>query len=525
MKKNKVDYVIGKLRKKIWINRIQKDMTCTFSIGATGVFVWVLTGHILPIVYLLKKIVFFIAVMLPLGIIVGLCSRPSLRYTILVGDGLGLQNRLSTYMEYRNEEDSIIEVFKEEVEEALDEKDIVKDYKICFPWKIVMLGFFILVLSLGLYFLPSRGREDAQKRETIHQDLMEESKKLEEARKEIEEDLSENHDKVQEPEYKILLSLQNLEKKLNRSYDYQHAAAYIADTQKKVMSYNEEIEKKNRERYAGIFNGIDEEHKSLKSAIAANDIDKACEILKKEDFTVEDKKKIRENIEKIKKGFDEEQNEYKDSLTNEIKTALEEEKMGEKLSELLQRHHTIKKEFQIAEQTTIKLQSMKERVMDKSSTDGFKSFDGSEKGTDFARGENESTENGEASNANADELALGNEGNKSMGDANGLGGGSGKAYGSSDEAKEGKVEKQELATRLGVEAGETSYVQSTWQETGEIINKKADQVVSIEGESQELDRLYKNFKEEGMEYVLKQEIPLEYKELVIHYFDTLYGGK
>ncbi len=269
---------------------------------------------------------------------------------------------------------------------------------------------------------------------------------------------------------------------------------------------------------------MEENHQILKQAVDNDDMSRVFNILKDKHFTIEEKKKILENIESIKSRFSD--NEYINSITNKMKIALEKENTGKILADILKEEYYRKKELDIAQRTIIKLQNMKERLMDKASIDGFKSFDGDKKSADFERGgESELSRDGELSNINSEEFAMGSQANKLMGNADGLGGGSRETNGNSEKVKNGEILKEDTATRLEIENKNISYIRGSFQETGEIIDKKVRQAVGDIGELEELHRFYSSFKEEGINYVLKQGVPLEYRQLVINYFDRLIGGK
>ncbi|KGG81042.1 hypothetical protein Y919_02995 [Caloranaerobacter azorensis H53214] len=524
MNKSRIDYVMKRLRRKIWINRIQQYMAYAFCIGATGMLILIIIGHAYPIVYLLKKAVNLVLTIVLLGILTGLLHRPSLKYTAYVGDELGFENRLTTYMEYREIQDSVVEAFRYEVEEALEQRDIVDEYSFYFPWKIVIIGFFILILSAGLYFIPSNGMRIAEQREEIHKELKEESKKVEQTIKELKQNLVKDDIKSRKFMYKITSSLQELEKRLNKSFDYKEAAFHVSNVQNEIKKCCRDTNKEYERWYTGIFNGVEENHQILKQAVDNDDMSRVFNILKDKHFTIEEKKKILENIESIKSRFSD--NEYINSITNKMKIALEKENTGKILADILKEEYYRKKELDIAQRTIIKLQNMKERLMDKASIDGFKSFDGDKKSADFERGgESELSRDGELSNINSEEFAMGSQANKLMGNADGLGGGSRETNGNSEKVKNGEILKEDTATRLEIENKNISYIRGSFQETGEIIDKKVRQAVGDIGELEELHRFYSSFKEEGINYVLKQGVPLEYRQLVINYFDRLIGGK
>ncbi|MCT4592891.1 MAG: hypothetical protein N4A57_01245 [Anaeromicrobium sp.] len=517
MKKNKIDIILSKLRRKIWIGNILKSLINGVLISSIGFLFITIVAHITPIVYVFNKAFILITSIIILGIIVGVLRRPSIVKTALIGDKLGLKERLETYLEFKDKDSFICEMFIEEAEDSLENFNVLKKYKLNIQWKKVLISSLVCALSVGIYFVPSLSMNKAIEKEHINKELKEEGKNVSELKKNIEEDedIGEDHKK------EILLSLDDLEKKLNKSFDYNEAALQVSDMEKKLKKINNEMTRSNMKSIAGIFNGLDNEYVPLEEMFQTGDLD-SFNALKDKKFTTKEQETISENIKKMEK-LNKNYNSKEKEMLNEIKTALEDKKLtSDKLEDIIENND--KKIDKFAKDTETKLKSMKERLLAKGN-EGFKGLGGEEKGSDFAKGQNDDYENGEINNKKSEEMAIGNGGNKSIKSSSGVGG-SGIGGDSEDTIpKEGEVDKKDEATRLGEDGTNISNVEGNWHNEGNITNKYSENVIEVKGEFKSMDHMYNTFKKEGMDYISKQEIPLEHRQLVIEYFNKLNRGQ
>ncbi|MBF8982524.1 spore cortex biosynthesis protein YabQ [Lutibacter sp. B2] len=520
MKKNKIDIILNKLRRKIWISNIVKSLIDVLFIASIGFLCFIIIAHITPVVYVFNKGLILITYMIILGFIVGVLRRPSIVKTALVGDKLGLKQRLETYLEYKNCDVFICEIFKEETEDTLDNFNLLKKYKFNIQWKKVLISCVVCVLSVGIYFIPSLSMDKAIEKQDINKELKEEAKNISELKKNIgqdeeDENISENYKK------EILLSLDNLEKKLNKSFDYNEGALQVSDMEKKLKKMNSKNTSEDMKCIAGIFDGLDNEENLQKEMFSYKNVN-TYNKLNNEEFTDKEQERISENIKTMQKSS-KNYNDKQKELLNKIKTTTEDKNLsGNKLQELIKKDNKKMEKFEKDAQT--KLTSMKERLLAKGN-EGFKSLGGEEKGADFAKGENDDHKNGEINNEKSDQMAIGDDGNQRIKSSSGVGGSGIGGDSEDDVAKEGKVDKNNKVTRLGEDGNNRSNVKGNWQNEGSITNKYSEDVILVNGEFKSMDSMYNIFKKEGMEYISKQEIPLEHRQLVIEYFDKLNRGQ
>jgi hypothetical protein len=399
--------------------------------------------------------------------------------------------------------------------------DLVKEYKIKLSFKRIFISFVFCILAIGIYFIPSASMKVAKNQEMIHKELKEEAEKIHELKEKIKNDL-EDEDLNIEREEEILLTLEKTEEKLKHSFNYDEGAVDITDAQKKIKEMHRENLEKELKSLAGVFDGVGQEE-SIKEAFASGNVDQINQQLKNQVFSKEEQKKIIENMYEIEKSLGREESKKKD-LLNKMKTTIEEEPTGERIAKGLKDLQETKKLKKLAEEVESKLSSMKERLLAKGD-DGFKGISGEEKAHDFAKGENEDTQNGEMTHQKGNEIAQGDKGSQHMENANGLGGSNHTDFENENATEKlGKVERQENATRLGKGKEEASFVKASWQKEGKFTDQESDQAMAQKGEDEALNALYGKFQKQGMEYIKTQQIPLSRRELVLAYFNKLNGG-
>lgn len=506
--KDKIYITLKKLRNKIWVNNIIGCLINSLLIYSLIILGFTIIIYVIPIVYFIKKSIIIGAILLGLGIIRGIIKRPSIKNTALIGDKMGLKDRLITYIEYKNNDDSIINLFKNDLKETLDSFNVIKNYKIHIKFKRIIISLLVIVLSLGIYFVPSNNKDIAIEKQNINKDIKQEAQNVADIKKEIKEKLDkENLDK--KDKQILLSSLDNLEKKLNKADDYNQGSIDINEAQSELNEINESY----MNDVSSVFEGVKQGNNSLETAIDSGNIDRIKQALMDEEFNQQEKNKMIDNIDKI-------QNSTNSEALNKIKDCLKKgDSSGKDIADILNKD---KKKLKIAKKAHMKLESMKERMLSKEG-EGFKSF-GDKKGSDFVNGDNDELDNGENGFEKPSEMVMGNAGNKKMANSNGVGGNVDSTSDSNKQSKEGHIKRNEESTRLKDNGNEISSVSGVTGEDGIINNKYSDNVSEIKGDYKSLDTIEKEFSKEGMDYIFKQDIPLEDRDLVTEYFKKLNGG-
>ena len=508
--------VLKKMRRKLWLQNILHWLVNGLLTAAGLVFLLMVAVHWYPVIYVQAKMLYAVTVIITASLFIGLLLRPSLKEAAVVGDSTGLEERLITFWEYRGADSPLIKMLEEEVEDTILRVDPVSRYRLKIKGKKLLISAIVFVLAMGIYFLPSETRQVAEKREEVNRQIEKEADKLNKLQQELASQMPGGEDKKE-----LLTTLAELERRLNRSQDYERAAAEVAAAQKDLVQPVGKPTAQDMRTLSGIFAGIGAGHRDLQKALESGNMNRAAELGGEEQFTDLEQEELLRNLKAQRTSI--QKSGIKDELTS-LQTALEKKALtGEKLKDVLQSMEE-KELQQVEEDTLAKLQQSKERLLARSDS-GMKNSGGEDPLAAFARGEISDYSHGEVSPGLGGDLAAGGTGDSAVNSSQGVGGGGRTASGEgTGESFLGEVRKQEQATRLREADGQSSQVQGQWDEKGSVIDKTADQVPTVTGEFQSLEKAWVQFREQGLEYVLKQDIPLQRQELVMQYFNQLNGG-
>lgn len=516
MPKHPLDLVLLKLRRKLWLQNVLRRLTDGLLVTAGTLFIFMVSAHLYPWLYVPGKALYAGGALMALALTAGLFNRPGLKQAAAAGDRLGLEERLATYLEYRNRELPLGEVFREEVEDAVQNINPLGRYKLSINGKKVLAAAILIVLSWGIYFLPSETRQAAGEREEISRELQKEAEKIKKIREELPGTENDRENNEQ-----ILSALKTLERRLSRASDFDLAAAEVAAAQKELSrpaANQDEI----MQSLAGIFEGVGTGHRELQGALRSGDLDRAVKLSAASQFTDREQQAMLANLQQaagsdLSSGARDELARLQTVLQNKALT-------GEKLQEVLRSMADPGEMSALEEKVDLALQQSKERLLARAD-DGIKSPGGEDRLAAFAAGTTSDYSRAETTGASGGDLAAGGPGGHSGGSSRGVGGGGGKASGESGgEGSFGEVARQEQATRPGEEDAPLSRVQGQLGAEGGMADKIADGVPAETGELPALARARAEFGEAGMEYVLKYPIPLPRRELVREYFTQLNGG-
>lgn len=512
---NLIMEIIKKIRRKIWRNKIIEMLVNGLFYAAVLLLILTLTLFFYPVVYAPIKAFYIVAGIMVFVLLIGIFKRPGLYQAAAEGDSNGLEERLITYWEYKEEDSLMVEILNDEVENALREKDLSRMCSLKISGRKLLLSAVIFVVIWGVYLLPVGKRQEAEKKEEVNVQIKKEAQDIKELRSEMASEIS---DKEGE---KVLSALIELERNMKSSYDFNRAAAEVTAAQKNLNQCSGNSSEA-LEAMAGLFAGTGVEHEELQKALESGNINKALELSNGEQFSAPEQEALLQNMEKQRNIL--ENSGLKEELS-QLEAALKEQALtGDKLSEALESMAKRKKLQEVIEKTDLELQECKERLLARAEQ-GIKTPGGKDQLESFAMGETAGYDMGERTSEQGGDLATGGNGNSAMSNPNGIGGGGQNASGKSNgQSAFGEVEKLEEDVRLGDDKSSTSQVKGQWGEEGSIIDKTADQVPAETGEYKYIERAVSTFQEQGMAYVEKFEVPLEREPLVMRYFSQLNGG-
>lgn len=502
-----IEQILKKLLKKLWLERLLKNLINVLLMSSIGIFVLVLYSHFTLIFYLKEKLFYISFILFIATLLKTIIKKPSLDEAARLGDKLGLKEKLLTYIEFnsRNDESEVFQIFRNDLEDKLQEFDLIKKYRMDIRPKKILVAFIIVVLAVGTYFIPSFSREMALEKESINKNIKKEVSKIKEEKKDIVENIKDKETKEEVSEV-----IKKLNKELNKTYEYDKALKEIAKAEEKLNYIKEKKHNKNLQRVSSLFKGTEIENTDLNNKLKDGIIDDS--ILKENNFSIskEDKKKILDNL-KSNKEF---------SSSKEFKDKIEEELSKEDLTtkDLIKSIKNQKDEIKFASE----FRNSKEKLTAKKDEKNFENGQGDKKSKDFSMGEKESSHKyGESSKNGGIQEKIKGEGNSKSEDNNAIGG---SKTGNNKEVKEsannGTIGRYDKETKQGAK-GNISNLKSKVNKEGKLTNKSIEEVTGEIGERQYMKNKWLEYKKQGMDYILKYEIPIDKEDIVIEYFKEL----
>lgn len=521
MNKGAAESVIRKLRNRIWLEKIVESLVVSLLIAAACVLLLSVLGHFTVIVHPFRQAAFLFAAAGAAGAAVGLARRPGLKRAALEGDRRGLQDRLVTYLEYRERPGPVLAAFRRELEEVLAERSPAGLYPVNFHRRGFLAAVLMAAVAACLLLAPSARMEEARWKEAVNNELRQEAANLAALQRTLEE-----ADRKGEPEGTSLAEraalLDKLARQLNKSYSYQEAALQVADTLQELSELGPGIAVQDMQGLAGILEGAGEKFAPAAGLLQLGDTAGAARALQDLPFNRDERQSMLESVNRLLE--DPAVTQAQRQLLQNIKTGLEQQDFsGQKLSEALQPPPGNRDAGGPAEVET-KLESMKERLLARSG-DGFESPRSGSKGAMFAEGGEDGLGEGEMTSQGAASVAQGDTGNQAAKNPDAVGGGVPGSGGGGEAGREGLLARSDQPVFAGSDAaGNLQELQGRWQEEGgRLTERLSSRVIGLAGESDGSETLYLEFREEGMTYMDKFAIPSGQRQLVLEYFKKLNG--
>ncbi|MCG8403413.1 MAG: hypothetical protein MJA84_17720 [Firmicutes bacterium] len=516
MPRQPLDLALKQLRRKIWLQNIISRLLNGLLAAAALSFLCLAAAHLYPLLHAPAKALYLGAAALSLSLAAGLASRPGLKRTAAVGDGLGLEERLTTYLEYRERDFPLAPLFLAEAENTVRNLNPPGLYRISVNGKKLLAAAVLIVLAWGVYFLPSEARREAREKEEIVREIQREAEKIKTLRQQLAA-------AGQDPQSKDTLSvLKSLERNLNRSGDFNRAAAEVAAAQKELGSWGNKPVSEIMEALAGLFEGAGAGAKGLPGALRSGDLAKAAALSAQSAFSAREQKNLLDNLSgtaanALSPGAGEELARLKTLLADNALT-------GAKLQEIMRSLDTTREKPALEEELAVELQQSKQRLLARAQK-GEKSPGGRDYLTAFAPGETGAYNRAEALGAPGSDPLAGGPGGRPFSGSQGVGGGGAAASGEGTGAgAPGRVARQEQAVRPGGDGAAPSRVLGKLGDQGLIVDKTAPGVPAQTGELQLHAQAWASFGAEDTEHLWKHRVPLQRRELVMEYFQQLNGG-
>jgi len=270
--------------------------------GAAAIaFVAACLAFVLPIPFLLKKILVIYASGLIISLVAAIFMRPGIKKTLKVADSLGLKERLITAYELRNEDSPIAIAQRRDALYAARKADFKALYKFRIPVKYAVLSLLLITLTAFSFMIPADAKEEAQKKEKMTEKVEEKIKELEKKKEELKKG-----NKLQED------ALKEAEKLINELQEQLKKAENADEALKALSRAKHDLEElKNK--------GANEDLKKIGEELSQNPISKDLGQAMKDGNMTD----IKQELEKLKNQLENLSQEELDKLAENFKKASE----------------------------------------------------------------------------------------------------------------------------------------------------------------------------------------------------------
>lgn len=208
---------------------------------------------------------------------------PSTKKTIYRADKLGLKERLITAWELRNETNAEAKLQRDELRSYIEKVNLKKLYKFRFQYRTLILAVIISVIAVGMTFIPTSSKAEAEEQAELKKKIEEQIDKLEAEK----ERLYEKYDIPEEQKAEIDQQLEELKKQLAEAKTQEEALKKLAIAKNEMKKLDPNEMKKDLQK--------------LGEGLQQGNLKKMGDALKNEDLDAV-KKELEELLQKMENG-------------------------------------------------------------------------------------------------------------------------------------------------------------------------------------------------------------------------------
>ena len=231
------------------------------------------------------------------GIIYGVFQFPTLKHAALTGDSKGLQESLITALEFKDSEDTMHLLQREQTMERIKKFDVKKQVPYLMPWKSFGILSLFIFLCILCTMIPSEAKKIAEENQVLKEIIKEQENQIEQVKKEIkEENLSELQreqlqklletameelQKIESPE-EIEKVMERLDVKLEKEKQLQADKDFSEVAQGVSEKLNLPSESKKLEEVKALAEKIEEELQRLDTTLTQEELEQLSKELAKQ---------------------------------------------------------------------------------------------------------------------------------------------------------------------------------------------------------------------------------------------------
>jgi len=566
MIKQNIRKVIRPIRRRMQLEISLNSIIISLLIGNGGLLLLSLISHVVVFPYATDWMGRLFVVALLMGFFIGLLRFPKTQRVIHQTDLLGAKERLQTSWEFADNQSIEAGLQREETRVYLQTSKLKSNYVMHLKYKELLIASCLLLVAIGLLFVPSKTKELADKQEVFAEKVLEKEKEFitkkdellekyplsEKQKEELEATLKPLLEKLQkakseEEALKQLsiakdeikkLELDQQSKLLQKLGNVAQKMAQLKDTETSdnKTTHREELNKLLEQMEKALSELDDQENKAVKEALT---------------------KKLEELAAQIDEANTDGQNESEQTKAND-QAALTAEELAKLLEELAAKDNG----SNLAEDLLQSINEMAKAVSTESSisdmafsSQSSQSSNSSSSGSDVPvseAGEVES-EGAESGTGTGESEGSGTGEGTGEGEGSGTGEGTGEGEGSGTGEGAGNGDGQGAGTGTGTGTGqgagtgtgqgsgrgtgsvdstlfsptrlggssEPNYVSGTRTESGDTVTQDANDKPLDTGGLVPYEELYREYYEQAQKNMTTLDVPIVMKDIILEYFSKI----
>jgi hemoglobin-like flavoprotein len=258
---NSIYKSVRPLKNRMHAERAAKIFILALAVASAASMILSLVALFYPVPFLINKIAWIFSGAFAIALVAAFFSRPGNLVVLKTADALGLCERLITAYEFRNENSPIALIQRKDAQLEAERFNYKEMYRIRFPGKPALIAGGLLILTIVLFSIPTRFREEAVKAENLAREIKNQTEKLNAIKEELNESSKLSTEEIDEIKKKI----EGLLKELKKAGSAEEALKAVSRSQ------NELVELMERERLESNLSKLFENIEPIAEALASEE--------------------------------------------------------------------------------------------------------------------------------------------------------------------------------------------------------------------------------------------------------------
>ncbi|WHH59929.1 hypothetical protein [Petroclostridium sp. X23] len=538
---SEVYHVLRPLRRRIYLNNLINCLLIGLCVGVGIGAVLGIASIFISIPFILSKSIIVLLICIGVSFVASIFFIPGYKITAQMGDKLGLEERLTTALEFQDEHSPVAKIQRFDTIKIAKSVDFKKLYPLKTDKKKLAVTVCMLFIALISLIIPSDHKVTARQQENVRTEIKKQAEQIQKEQKRI---ASNNELTVQQTK-ELNAQLKQLKKDLKKAKDGPEALKALARAQNKLNEVKEKYLNQDLSKLGEKLSQF-ESTRDLGETLKNGDYDKIEKRMEQfaqqvQQMDEQELQELAENIEKLAEEIA--ANPQLAAALQQLGQAMQTGQMSQQLANLNAVMNQLAQNAamcQALQQLTGAMQQSRTgisgttpgQIQNPTLVSGLSpaaqgsgsqgnngqsgSNNGNSSGNGNGNGQGQGNGNGTGSGGNGAGNGTGNGSNHVSGGSNG-GSGQGKAPG---ESRVRDYEQIFTSKRIGGE-GEISNVQGAQNNAGQIQQVQVDNAPALRGESLPYTEVYGQYKYEAMQSMERSTVPAGVRNIVEEYFSSL----